>query len=125
MKKIISLLVLCTALFTACSTQNSVSKTASSAGEKTETFKVSGACSMCKKRIEMAVYGVSGIKTAAWSAKAQALTVSYDAKKATSEAIQKRIAASGHDTEKFKADDKSYKNLPDCCRYREVGVHED
>jgi copper chaperone CopZ len=123
MKKILSFLIVCASFIIACSTPNGAQATAST-GEKSETFKVAGACSMCKKRIEMAVYGVSGIKTAAWSAKEQALTVSYDSKKATNEAIQKRIAAAGHDTEKFKADEKSYKNLPDCCRYREVEVHE-
>jgi hypothetical protein len=33
--------------------------------------------------------------------------------------IQKAIAQVGHDTEKYKAPDDGYKNLPECCFYRE------
>ena len=40
-------------------------------------------------------------------------------KKANASAIQKAIAKAGHDTEKFKAPDKVYKQLPECCLYRE------
>ena len=43
----------------------------------------------------------------------------YDAKKANTEAIQKRIAAAGHDTEKVKAPDSIYSKLPECCLFRE------
>ena len=34
------------------------------------------------------------------------------------ETIQKAITHSGHDTEKTKADDKTYNELPACCKYR-------
>ena len=96
-----------------------------SAGLTTEIIQVTGVCGMCKRRIETAAYGISGVKSAAWSAEKQALTVAYDAKKATNEAIQKRVASAGHDTEKIKADDKAYGNLPGCCKYRDgVEVHE-
>ncbi len=91
----------------------------------TDTIKVTGVCGMCKRRIETAVYGVRGVKNAAWDSKKQALTVSYDSKKATNETIRNRITAAGHDTEKVKADDKAYGKLPDCCKYRDgVEVHD-
>lgn len=32
-------------------------------------------------------------------------------------AFRKKIAAVGHDTEKFEADDKVYEKLPGCCLY--------
>ena len=91
----------------------------------TESFKVSGVCGMCKKRIETAAYAISGVKTATWNAEKQALEVVFDTKKASNEAIQKRVAATGHDTEKVKADDNAYGRLPNCCKYRDgVEVHE-
>ncbi len=115
-------------LISSCATaqQSSASKnTSSSSSLTTDTIQVTGVCSMCKRRIETAVYGVKGVKNATWDSKKQTLIVSYNSKKATNEAIQNRIAAAGHDTEKVKADDKAYGKLPDCCRYRDgVEVHE-
>jgi periplasmic mercuric ion binding protein len=125
MKSIMSILSL-VAVFVISSCSSSQQSTASSdAGLKTESFKVTGVCGMCKRRIETAAFGVNGVKSAQWSADKQALTVSYNAKKASPDAIQKRVAAAGHDTEKIKAEDKAYGNLPDCCKYRDgVEVHE-
>jgi Cu(I)/Ag(I) efflux system membrane fusion protein len=73
---------------------------------------------MCKDRIETAAKTVSGVKSAEWSAEKQMLDVEFDAAKTNSGAIQKAIAAVGHDTEKFKAPDSVYKALPECCLYR-------
>ena len=89
----------------------------------TDTIKVAGVCSMCKKRIETAVYGLAGIKTATWDEDTQLLFVNYNSKKTTNDAIQKRIAGIGHDTEKYKATEKSYNTLHHCCRYREDKKH--
>jgi Cu(I)/Ag(I) efflux system membrane fusion protein len=83
-----------------------------------QTFKVSGECEMCKDRIETAAKTVSGVKSAEWSAEKQLLHVQFDETKTNSDAIQKAIAAVGHDTEKFKASDNVYKALPECCLYR-------
>lgn len=129
MKSLMSILSLLAAFLLsspAFAQQPSASKSKpSSSSLTTDTIKVTGVCGMCKRRIETAVYGVKGVKNAAWDSKKQALTVSYDSKKSTNEAIQKRIAAAGHDTEKVKADDKAYGKLPDCCKYRDgVEVHE-
>jgi hypothetical protein len=91
----------------------------------TSTFKVSGVCSMCKKRIEEAVY-VAGIKSATWTIKTQMLTISYKPKKISELKIHELIASVGHDTEKVKAKAEIYKTLPDCCLYRDgVDVHDD
>ena len=104
---------------------NAAKNKPSSSSLMTDTIQVTGVCGMCKRRIETAVYGGKGVKNASWDSKKQALTVSYDSKKATNEAIQNRIAAAGHDTGKVKSDDKAYGKLPDCCKYRDgVEVHE-
>jgi periplasmic mercuric ion binding protein len=84
---------------------------------KTETIKVSGNCESCQKRIEKAAK-VDGVSKASWDKDSKLLTLVYDPSKVKSDDIQKKIAAVGHDTEKFKADDKAYDKLPGCCKYR-------
>jgi copper chaperone CopZ len=83
---------------------------------KTETFKVWGNCEMCKARIEKAAK-LDGVSKAEWSDKTKVLTLVYDPSKTKSDDVLKKIAAAGHDTEKFKADDKTYAKLPGCCKY--------
>jgi periplasmic mercuric ion binding protein len=120
MKNIVSILSFLAILI--CSnalTAQTVKSTQKSTPVVTETLKVSGVCGMCKKRIEKAAFGVKGIESAKWNVKDQLLTVTFDSKKTTKEAIANRIAAAGHDVEMVKAADKSYSKLPDCCRYRD------
>ncbi|HAQ21590.1 MAG TPA: hypothetical protein DCR40_20530 [Prolixibacteraceae bacterium] len=81
-------------------------------------IKVSGNCEMCKDRIETAAKSVSGVASAEWSSETKMLHVQFDGAKTNSDAIQKAIAKVGHDTEKYKATDAVYKELPECCLYR-------
>ncbi len=83
---------------------------------KTETIKVWGNCNMCKARIEKAAK-VEGVSKSKWDKETKILKLVYDPSKANSDDIQKKIAAVGHDTEKFTADDNAYKSLPACCHY--------
>lgn len=83
---------------------------------KTETIKVWGNCDMCKTRIEKTV-NAEGATAASWDSKTQMLTVTYDTLKTSKEALSKKLAAAGHDTEKFKATDEVYNKLPGCCQY--------
>lgn len=39
----------------------------------------------------------------------------------SSEDVQKKTAAAGHDTEKFAADNKAYAKLDTCCKYQRKG----
>ena len=84
---------------------------------KTESFKVEGKCGMCKSRIEKAAK-IEGVTKAEWDADKQLLTITYMPDMVKIDDLQKKIAAVGHDTEKFKADDKVYDKLPGCCKYR-------
>ena len=86
---------------------------------KTVTFKVSGACEQCEKRIENAA-DIKGVKAAEWDEKTQVLKVTYRTDKVTVEKIREAILKSGHDVENEKAPDASYNKLPDCCKYREL-----
>ena len=88
----------------------------SSPSSKTESFKVSGNCDMCKNRIEKTAKA-EGASTASWDAKTQMITVSYDPSKTSKDALSKKIASVGHDTEKYKAPDDVYAKLPACCHY--------
>lgn len=84
---------------------------------KTETFKVYGNCGMCKKTIEKAANGVSGVQSADWDKETDIITVSFNAATADVVTIKKAIAASGYDTEEFRAPEEAYNNLPGCCQY--------
>jgi len=83
---------------------------------KTETFKVLGNCDLCKARIEIAVK-IEGVTNADWSTKTKLLTVTFDPSKTNKDALSKKLALAGHDTEKYKATGDVYANLPRCCQY--------
>ncbi|QYJ67181.1 heavy-metal-associated domain-containing protein [Flavobacterium litorale] len=81
-------------------------------------IEVKGNCDMCKKRIEKAAFGVSGVKYAAWHEHHQDLHLILDENKCTIDDVRKAIAKTGHDTDKVKAKDADYKGLHDCCQYK-------
>ena len=87
------------------------------AANKTETIKVPGNCELCKARIEKAAK-VTGVAKADWSEKTKVLTLTYDPTKVKGDDVQRKIAAAGHDTPKFKATTAVYNALPGCCKYR-------
>lgn len=116
-KHIISLLALSLFAVTASAQAHDHTKqTAAPDTVKTESFKVWGACGMCKTRIEKTALA-EGVKTASWESKTQMLTITYNPAKTGKEALSKKLAAVGHDTEKFKAPDEVYNSLPGCCHY--------
>jgi periplasmic mercuric ion binding protein len=82
------------------------------------SIKVYGNCGMCKKRIETAL-DHKGIKQAAWDTKSKELKVVYNPAKVTELEIHQIVASVGHDTDKVKAKDEVYADLPFCCLYRD------
>ncbi len=81
------------------------------------SFTVYGSCEMCKERIESSL-DRKGIQTAYWSQEDQKLFVTYNSELFTEEQLHNIVAMVGHDTDKVKADDIVYQNLPGCCHYR-------
>ena len=81
-----------------------------------ESFAVSGNCETCKRRIEKAAK-LKGVTQADWNVDTQILTVMYFPQQTNDDAIQKSIAAVGHDTPKYKGDAAAYAKLPSCCAY--------
>jgi len=98
--------------------KNTAGSNTSAPAFKQATFGVSGNCEMCKDRIEEAAKSVKGVSTAIWNVKSKKIKVEFNSSLTSPEAIQKAIAKAGHDTGKYKADDKTYSSLPECCLYR-------
>ncbi len=88
------------------------------------SFAVNGKCGMCKKNIEAAAKSVDGVDDAKWCKNGKKLTVSFDDAKTSVKAIQKKVAAAGYDTDKYKAKKKVYNALPECCKYRDSNTME-
>jgi periplasmic mercuric ion binding protein len=80
-------------------------------------IKVFGNCGMCKTRIEKAV-AIKEVKYAKWNKSTKILRIAFRSPGITLDSLEQRIAAVGHDTEKFKAPDDVYASLPACCLYR-------
>jgi copper chaperone CopZ len=111
--KLFSAIILLTAIAINSSAQ---AGTKAAGQQKTETFKVWGNCDMCKTRIEKAVKA-DGATSADWNKNTKMLTVSFDPSKSSVDSFSKKLAAAGHDTEKYKADGKAYEALDSCCKY--------
>lgn len=112
MKKSFSLLLLITGLWIA----NPLNLGAANSGDETTSFKVNGACTMCKKKIETSLR-VKGVKKVNWDRETHILTITYNPANITLDEIHHRIAAVGYDTDKVKATDDAYNKLDECCRY--------
>ena len=83
-----------------------------------DTIRVEGVCDMCKERIELAL-DLKGIRFAEWSPESKDLILAYRSDKITEEEIRKAVANAGHDNGDFIAPDSVYRELPECCLYRE------
>jgi len=83
---------------------------------KTDSFQVYGNCEQCKTRIEKAIHEM-GIPNATWSVKSKMLVVQFDSLRFDLKTIKQKLAAVGHDTREFQADESIYDKLPACCHY--------
>lgn len=112
MKKLIAILVMMISLV-------GLSQEKPNKNAKVE-FKVNGNCEMCEKRIEKAAFSVKGVKSADWHSDHHDIHLIIDERKCSVDDIKKAIAAVGHDTDTFKADDKVYEELHGCCQYERL-----
>ena len=93
--------------------------TQGAANEAHAMLNVKGSWEMCKDRIEKAAKEVEGVSFASWEIDKEELHLNYDLDKTSEDEIAKAIAAAGHDTDKYKADQATYDALPGCCKYRD------
>lgn len=87
---------------------------------KTETFAVSGNCTMCKSTIEKAAKK-AGASSATWDVDKKELTVTYTSSSTNTAKIQREVANAGYDNAGFKANDAAYHKLHACCQYNRSG----
>ncbi|MBA4198720.1 MAG: TonB-dependent receptor [Chitinophaga sp.] len=92
--------------------------------EKNDSFFVAGVCEQCKARIQNAVK-LKGVSNAVWNVDSKILNVTYNESVITLNKIKNKILAAGHDLEDKKAKDIIYKQLPNCCHYRELTVNDE
>ncbi|MDC7997425.1 heavy-metal-associated domain-containing protein [Gilvibacter sediminis] len=88
-------------------------------------IEVDGVCGMCKMRIEKAAVETIGVKRAVWNLETHELSLIFNEKKTSVDAIEKNIAAVGHDTPNHKATDAAYDAIDMCCKYRDPSVVDD
>lgn len=81
-----------------------------------DSVMVNGNCGSCKKTIEKSALA-AGAETAFWNKESKFLTISYNPAKSNPGKIQQSVAKAGYDTQDFKANDKAYKGLDECCQY--------
>lgn len=93
------------------------------AQSKTEKFKVSGECGMCKKKIETAAKD-AGATYADWDTDNKFLTVTYASNSTNKAKIEKSVAGVGYDTPSVKATSEAYDKLHGCCKYERAGATE-
>ena len=86
--------------------------------KKTETtsFFVNADCPMCEERIEAAC-DIKGVVNADFDLDTYTLTVTYKPATIALDDIHAAIAKAGYDTERAKASDETYSQLPGCCQY--------
>ncbi|WP_166922292.1 heavy-metal-associated domain-containing protein [Flavobacterium poyangense] len=109
MKSIYKVLMAITVLLSVA-TANAQSK-----NKVTQTVKINGSCSMCKKIIETAANTKSAVLN--WNEDTKTAVVTYNPKKTNLDEILKRVADAGYDNEKFSATTTAYNDLHRCCQY--------
>ena len=83
---------------------------------KTETVKIYGNCGMCKETIEEAAYKKKEAM-AEWNIDSKMAIITFDSTKTNLDAILKRIAQAGYDSDEYTAPNTSYEKLHECCKY--------
>lgn len=91
------------------------------AQDKSETIKVAGECGMCKKKIEGAAKK-AGASSASWNADTKELMVKYNSTSSNTAKIEQAVAKAGYDTQNYKASEKAYNKLDDCCKYDRTSI---
>ncbi|MBO7490853.1 MAG: cation transporter [Bacteroidales bacterium] len=80
------------------------------------TIQTNGKCGRCAKVMQTAVPTFEGVQACSYDMATAKLTVSYDPKLTTADAIRKGVSKLGYDADKVKADAEARAKLPACCR---------
>ena len=80
------------------------------------TIQTNGKCGRCAKVMQTAVPTFEGVQACSYDMATAKLTVSYDPKQTTADAIRKGVSKLGYDADNVKADAEARAKLPACCR---------
>lgn len=80
-------------------------------------IKTSSICEQCKERIENDLSFEKGVKSSNLDLKTKVVTVVYNPKKTDAQKIREAITRIGYDADTLKANEKSYRKLPECCKH--------
>ena len=80
------------------------------------TIQTNGKCGRCAKVMQTAVPNFEGVQACTYDMATAKLTVSYDPKQTTADAIRKGVSKLGYDADNVKADAEARAKLPACCR---------
>jgi len=78
---------------------------------------VKGKCSMCSDRIQTFAILTPGVMKAEYDLERQILSMTVNKNTFDKDQLHQNMANAGHGTNKFKADEEAYANLPACCQY--------
>lgn len=86
--------------------------------KKTETVEIqtSAVCGMCKDRIETALFGVKGVKSASLDMATKVVTVKYKPAEVSADELRASISQTGYDADSVPADPQAYEKLHACCK---------
>ena len=76
----------------------------------------SALCDQCKSTIENYLSFEKGIKKSTLDIDSKILTVIYNTEKTSPDKIRVAVTKSGYDADEMKADEKTFRKLPDCCK---------
>lgn len=79
-------------------------------------IKTSGNCETCKETLEHNMKFEKGVKSVSFDIDSKNLSVQYDSKKTTIDALRKAVTKLGYDADSLPADPKAYNKLKDCCK---------
>jgi len=106
-------------------TASPIEKKATSEVAKTVVIQTNGVCGMCKERFMDNVPFFKGVKDCQYDLATAKLTVTYDSKKTTVEAIRQGISKLGYNADDVIADEAARAKLPACCRAaKKAGIHD-
>ena len=79
-------------------------------------IQTSAQCGSCKTRIEDALNYMSGVKYAELDLETKKVTVKFNTKKTSLDAVKTKIAETGYDADDVAAHKEAYSALPACCQ---------
>jgi len=82
------------------------------------SFRVEGACGMCKERIEKNAIEVGKATTAEWNVDTKIIVINIDETITEVSTVKWHLSQAGHDNGDYLAPDEVYDNMHGCCKYR-------